>query len=70
MTTRTKYLVDSKGRKKAVLLDMKEYSQLLARMDGLEDALDLDKAIRTTHEFKDYKEIRESLVKEERLLTK
>jgi PHD/YefM family antitoxin component YafN of YafNO toxin-antitoxin module len=66
-TIGAKYLVDKKGRKKAVLLDMKEYSRLLARMEELEDTLDLDTAARTSPEFRDYREIREELVKEERL---
>jgi PHD/YefM family antitoxin component YafN of YafNO toxin-antitoxin module len=66
-TTGAKYLVDKKGRKKAVLLDMKEYSRLLARMEELEDTLDLDTAARTSQEFRDYLEIRKELVKEERL---
>ncbi len=66
-TTGAKYLVDKKGRKKAVLLDMKEYSRLLARMEELEDALDLDTAARTAPEFRDYQEIREELLKEGRL---
>ncbi|MBI2849599.1 MAG: hypothetical protein HYX80_00975 [Chloroflexi bacterium] len=67
MTTGVKYLVDKKGRKKAVLMDMKEYSRLVARMEELEDALDLDEAARTTQNFRDYREIREELVKEGRL---
>ena len=62
-----KYLVDKKGRKKAVLLDMKEYSRLLTRMEELEDALDLDTAERTAQEFRNYREIRKELLKEERL---
>jgi hypothetical protein len=59
--------VDEKGRKRAVLLDVKEYSRLLARMEELEDALDLDEATRTATGFRDYKDIREELVKEGRL---
>ena len=66
-TTSAKYVVDDKGRKKAVLLDMKEYSRLLTRMEELEDALDLDIASRTAREFRNYGEIREELVKEGRL---
>ena len=66
-TTGAKYLIDKKGRKKAVLLDMKEYSRLLARMEELEDALDLDAATRIAQEFRDYREIREELLKEGRL---
>ena len=66
-TTGANYLIDKKGRKKAVLLDMKEYSRLLARMEELEDALDLDTATRIAQEFRDYREIREELLKEGRL---
>ena len=66
-TTTAKYVVDKNGRKKAVLLDVKEYTRLLARMEELEDALDLDTAVRTAKEFKDYGEIREELVKAGRL---
>ena len=60
----TKYLVDEKGRKKAVLLDIKEYSRLLARLEEMEDTLDLDKAIRQKQGFRNYHEIREGLHKE------
>ena len=63
----TKYLVDEKGRKKAVLLDIKEYSRLLARLEEMEDTLDLDKAIRQKQGFRDYREVREELHKEGRL---
>jgi PHD/YefM family antitoxin component YafN of YafNO toxin-antitoxin module len=66
-TTGAKFVVDNKGRKKAVLLDVKEYTRLLARMEELEDALDLDEGVRTAHDFRDYREVREELVKEGRL---
>lgn len=66
-TTSAKYLIDKKGRKKAVLLDVKEYSRLLARVEELEDTLDIDTAARTAQEFRDYTEIREELLKEGRL---
>ncbi len=66
-TTDTKYLVDSKGRKKAVLLNIKEYSRLLDRLEELQDTLDLDEAVRNAQEFREYREIREELLKEGRL---
>lgn len=66
-TNATKYLVDGKGRKKAVLLNIKEYSRLLARLEEMEDTLDLDKAIRQKQGFRDYREVREGLHKEGRL---
>ncbi|MFH1031303.1 MAG: hypothetical protein V1767_01845 [Chloroflexota bacterium] len=61
VTTSAKYVIDGKGKKKAVLLDMKEYSRLLSRMEELEDALDLDTAVRTSREFMDYQQVREEL---------
>ena len=63
----TKYVVDGKGRKKAVLLNIKEYSRLLARLEEMEDTLDLDEAIRRKQGFRDYHEVREELHKEGRL---
>ena len=63
-TNATKYVVDEKGRKKAVLLNIKEYSRLLARLEEMEDTLDLDKAIRQKQGFRDYREVREGLHKE------
>ncbi len=66
-TTSARYLADKTGRKKAVLLGMKEYSRLLARLEELEDALELDTAVRTAQEFRDYTEIREELLREGRL---
>jgi hypothetical protein len=66
-TTDPKYLVDGLGRKKAVLLNIGEYSRLLKRVEELEDALDLDKAVCGPHEFMDYSKIREGLVKEGKL---
>lgn len=66
-TNKTKYVVDGKGRKKAVLLNIKEYSRLMARMEELEDTLDMDEAIRQEQGFRDYREVREELHKEGRL---
>ena len=66
-TTGTKYLVDNRGRKKAVLLDIKDYSRLVSRLEELEDTLDLDEAVRTARSFRDYREVREDLKREGRL---
>ena len=68
MATRTtRYLVDERGRKKAVLLDMKEYARLLSRLEELEDALALDEAARTASGFRDYGDVRNDLQREGRL---
>ena len=63
-TPGTKYLVDKRGRKKAVLLAIKEYSRLVSRLEELEDTLDLDEAVRTAGSFRDYREVREDLKRE------
>jgi hypothetical protein len=65
--TDAQYIIDHRGRKKAVILNIKEYSRLLDRVEELEDALDLDNAVRSAHEFKDYKDIREELHQEGQL---
>jgi len=64
---KAKYIVDEKGRKKAVLLDVKEYERFLQRLEELEDALILDEAIQTTQSLRDYGEIRHELKREGRL---
>ncbi|MCD6567569.1 MAG: hypothetical protein J7K94_02375 [Dehalococcoidia bacterium] len=64
---KAKYLVDEKGRKRAVLLDIKEYQQFLQRFEEMEDALSLDEAIRTAQSFSDYREVRAELKREELL---
>ena len=61
ITTSTKYLVDKRGRKKAIVLDIKEYSQIINRLEELEDALDLDEAVRNARKFREYSQIREEL---------
>jgi len=64
---KAQYLIDEKGKKKAVLLDIKEYQQVLQRLEDLEDALSLDEAARSAKSFRDYSKIREELKQEGRL---
>lgn len=64
---KAKYLVDEKGRKTAVLLDINEYQRFLQRLEELEDALSLDEAVRTAQSLRDYSEIRTELKREGRL---
>ncbi len=61
--SKPQYLVDEKGRKKSVFLNIKEYRELLRRLEDLEDALELDEAVRTAEGFKDYQEVRGELEK-------
>ena len=62
-----KYLVNEKGRKTAAVLSMKDYRSLMQRLEDLEDALDLDEAVETATDFREYSEIRAELKKEGRL---
>ncbi len=62
-----KYLVDQKGRKTAAVLSMKDYRLLIQRLEYLEDALDLDEAVETATDFREYSEIRSELQKEGKL---
>ncbi len=62
-----RYLVDAQGRKTAVVINIKEYERLMRRLEDLEDALELDQAVKTASEFRDYRDIREELSREGRL---
>ncbi len=62
-----KYVVDEKGRKTATVLSMKDYRALMQRLQDLEDALDLDRAVETATSFREYAEIRAELQKEGKL---
>lgn len=63
----TDYIIDNRGRKKAVILSIKEFNRLMERTEELEDALALDEAIENAQEFTDYRQIREELKQEGRL---
>ena len=58
-----KYLVNTKGRKTAVVLSMKEYRLLIERLEDLEDILEMDEAVETETDSRDYREIRAELKK-------
>ncbi len=66
-TSGTRYVVDQTGRKQGVLLSVREYTKLLRRLEDLEDALELEKAVKTETEFRDYGEIRKELRRKGRL---
>ena len=57
------YLVDKKGRKKAVLLDIQEYDHILELIEDLEDANDLLRAEREATTFTPYEEFRRTWLK-------
>ena len=62
-----KYLVNTKGRKTAVVLSMKEYRLLIEYLEDLEDILEMDEAVETETDSRDYQEIRAELKKEGKL---
>ncbi|MCX5810720.1 MAG: hypothetical protein NTX36_15345 [Proteobacteria bacterium] len=57
------YIVNTKGNKKAVVLSLKEYENILASIEDLEDANDLLRAEREATSFMPYDEFRETWVK-------
>ena len=61
------YLVDDKGEKTGALLSIKEYQMLMQRLEDLEDMLEMDIAVETETDFRDYQDIRDELTKEGKL---
>lgn len=52
-----RYLVDKKGRPKAVVLGMAQYRKMLSAIEDLEDALDLKRARATASHFLSHEEL-------------
>lgn len=67
LTINPKYIVDDKGEKTAAVLTMKEYDFLIKCLEDLEDILEMDSAVETATDFRDYQEIRSELKKEGKL---
>lgn len=61
--SKPEFVTDPKGRKKAVLLDIKAYNKLLDDLDDLEDANDLLKAERQAKGFVPYDQFRKTFLK-------
>ena len=64
ITINPKYIIDDKGEKTAAVLTMKEYDFLIKCLEDLEDILEIDSAVETATDFRDYQEIRSELQKE------
>ena len=64
MPINPKYIVDDKGEKTAAVLTMKEYDFLIKYLEDLEDILEMDSAVETATDFRDYQEIRSDLKRE------
>ncbi len=62
--SKLQYVVDENGRKRAVVMEIRYYEELISRIEDLEDALELDEAVKTAEGFRDYSEIRKELHEE------
>lgn len=62
-TIKPKYLVDEKGNKKAVVLNFKEYENIIEFIEDLEDANDILKAEREATSFTPYEKFRKTWLK-------
>lgn len=60
-TTNPQYLVDESGKRRSVLLSVRDYRRLLRYIEDMEDALKLDSSRRKSQEFVDYRVAREEL---------
>ena len=67
LNIKPKYVVNEKGRKTATVLSMEDYRSLMQRLQDLEDALDLDRAVETATDFREYTEIQAEMKKEGKL---
>ena len=67
VTVKEKFIVDEKGKRKSVVLNLRDYLRLIEHLEDLEDALELDRTEREAKSFRDYKEIRVELIHEGKL---
>lgn len=58
-----KYLIDEKGHKKGVLLNIKEYKHMIELIEDLEDTNDLLRAEREATSFTPYEKFRRNWLK-------
>ncbi|MHB8652345.1 MAG: hypothetical protein ACYDA9_00545 [Terriglobia bacterium] len=61
MGTAPKFIVGTRGRREAVLLDMNQYRRMLQKLEDLEDALALDHAEKTSKKRVPYQDVRRRL---------
>ena len=67
VTINPKYIIDDEGEKTAAVLTMKEYHFFMKCLEDLEDILEMDSAVETATDFRDYQEIRFDLKREGKL---
>jgi len=61
------FVVDSKGRRRSVVLSVADYERLIERLEDLEDTLALDEAVRSRKQCRNYADIQAELQKAGRL---
>ncbi|MDD5092084.1 MAG: type II toxin-antitoxin system Phd/YefM family antitoxin [Candidatus Wallbacteria bacterium] len=61
--SKSDYIIDDKGRKKGVILDMKKYQALIELIEDLEDTRDLLEAELEAREFTPYETFRKTWLK-------
>ena len=62
-TAKPKYLIDERGRKKAVVITVKEYEHIIEMLEDLDDANDLLRAEREAAAFTPYEKFRTKWLK-------
>ena len=62
-----KFIVDEKGEKREVILSISDYKMLLQRLEDIEDALELKKAVEEDREFEDFDTFTKKLKAESKL---
>jgi Phd_YefM. len=61
------YIIDHTGRKKAVVLDIEEFSKIMEHVEEMEDALELKNAIEQGGEFVELRAFLERMKQEGRI---
>ncbi len=64
ISKKPKYLIDEKGHKKAVVLNLKEYEYIIELIEDLEDTNALLKAEREATSFIPYEKFRKTWLKD------
>ncbi len=61
------YLFNDKGEKTGALLSIKEFQLLMQYLEDLEDAIEMDAAVKTETDFRDYQDVQAELIREGKL---
>lgn len=61
------YLFNDKGEKTAALLSIKEFQLVMQHLEDLEDAIEMDVAVKTEIDFRAYQDVQAELIREGKL---